>query len=167
MSPVKAVALDVDGVLTDGTFIWGPNGEEFKQFSFLDVMGISLAMKQGFKFALISGEDSPLVDRFAEKMGIVAVYKGCKDKATALRDFMESHELSANEVCFMGDDVNDLPAMELVGFAAAPSNATGGVREMAHFIAHKNGGAGAVRELLEHLMAARNLAIEAESLWAA
>lgn len=166
MSPVKAIALDVDGVLTDGTFIWGPDGEEFKRFCYLDVMGISLAIKQGFRFALISGEESPLVDRFAEKMGITAVYKGCKDKAAALRDFMQDQELVAAEVCFMGDDVNDLPAMELAGIAAAPYNATGVVREMAHFIAHKTGGNGAVRELLDHLMAAKNLAIEAESLWA-
>jgi 3-deoxy-D-manno-octulosonate 8-phosphate phosphatase (KDO 8-P phosphatase) len=72
---IKAVALDVDGVLTDGSFWWGPNGEEFKQFNFADVMGISLGRKAGLLFALISGEASPLVDRFAEKMGIVDVYK--------------------------------------------------------------------------------------------
>ena len=65
MEDIKAVALDVDGVLTDGTFIWGPNGEEYKQFSFSDVMGISLASKAGIIFALISGEDNSLIDRFA------------------------------------------------------------------------------------------------------
>jgi 3-deoxy-D-manno-octulosonate 8-phosphate phosphatase (KDO 8-P phosphatase) len=158
--------MDVDGVLTDGTFIWGPNGEEFKRFSFLDIMGISLAKKQGFIFALISGENSPLVDRFAEKMGIEDVYKGCKDKAAALRDFMSVYDLQPYEVCFMGDDVNDIPAMEIAGMAAAPVNATGAVREMAHFISNKHGGDGAVRELLEHLMGARSLALEAEALWA-
>ena len=80
--------------LTDGGFWWGPNGEEFKQFNFADVMGISLGRKAGLRFALISGEASPLVDRFAEKMGIVDVYKGCKDKAAALRAFAEKHDLS-------------------------------------------------------------------------
>jgi 3-deoxy-D-manno-octulosonate 8-phosphate phosphatase (KDO 8-P phosphatase) len=158
--------LDVDGVLTDASFIWGPNGEEFKRFSYLDVMGISLALRQGFEVALISGEDSPLVDRFARKMGITAVYKGCKDKASALLDFARSREIEPQSICFMGDDVNDLPAMELAGFAAAPHNAVGAVRERAHFITHKSGGNGAVRELIEHLMAAKSLAIEAESLWA-
>jgi len=166
VSQVRAIALDVDGVLTDGTFVWGPDGEEFKRFCYLDVMGISLAQRQGFRFALISGEDSPLVDRFAEKMGISAVYKGCKDKAGAVREFMRANDLDPCETCFMGDDVNDIPAMEAVGLAAAPHNAVGAVREMAHFITHKSGGNGAVRELVEHLMAAASLAIEAESLWA-
>ena len=83
--PIKAVALDVDGVFTDGSFVWGPDGEEFKRFSFRDVMGISLARKAGIRFALISGEETPFVDRFAQKMGIADVYPGCKDKAAALR----------------------------------------------------------------------------------
>ena len=69
MNQIKAVALDVDGVLTDGGFWWGPNGEEFKQFNFADVMGISLGRKAGLLFALISGEASPLVDRFAAEDG--------------------------------------------------------------------------------------------------
>ena len=83
VNEIKAVAMDVDGVLTDGSFWWGPGGAEFKQFHFADVMGISLGRKAGLVFALVSGEASPLVDRFAEKMGITDVYKGCKDKAGA------------------------------------------------------------------------------------
>lgn len=89
MEDIKAVALDVDGVLTDSTFIWGTNGEEYKKFSFTDVMGISRASKAGIIFALISGEDNVLVDRFAEKMKIAHVYKGIKDKASALTSFAE------------------------------------------------------------------------------
>ena len=85
MTGIKAIALDVDGVLTDGTFAFGLHGEELKSFSFRDVMGISLGKKAGLVFALISGEDSPLVDRYAGKMGIGDVYKGCKDKAAAIR----------------------------------------------------------------------------------
>ena len=114
---IKAIALDVDGVLTDGGFWWGPNGEEFKQFNFADVMGISLGRKAGLLFALISGEASPLVDRFAEKMGIVDIHKGCKDKAAALRAFAQKNNLELQSVCFMGDNVNDLSAMQLAGLA--------------------------------------------------
>ena len=84
MKKIKAVALDIDGVLTDGTFIWGLNGEEYKTFSFSDIMGISLGSKAGLIFALISGENNPLIDRFAQKMKIADVYKGSKDKAAAL-----------------------------------------------------------------------------------
>ena len=81
MGQIKAIALDVDGVLTDGTFWWGPDGQEWKRFSFRDVMGISRARRAGLVSALISGEDTPLVDRFARKMEIDHVFKGCNDKA--------------------------------------------------------------------------------------
>jgi 3-deoxy-D-manno-octulosonate 8-phosphate phosphatase (KDO 8-P phosphatase) len=99
-------------------------------------------------------------------MGIEHVYKGCKNKAEALIDFMSTCELQSHEVCFIGDDVNDIPAMEIAGFVAAPVNAMGAVKERAHFISNKRGGDGAVRELLEHLMGARALAMEAAALWA-
>jgi len=149
---IKAIALDVDGVLTDGTFLWGPNGEEFKRFSFLDVMGISLGERSGLIFGLISGEDSPLVDRFARKMGIADVYKGCKDKVAALKNFAEKHGLELSQVCFVGDDVNDVPAMRLSGLAAAPANAHGSARAAAGFVARCPGGLGAVREVIDHLL---------------
>jgi 3-deoxy-D-manno-octulosonate 8-phosphate phosphatase (KDO 8-P phosphatase) len=149
---IKAVAMDVDGVLTDGYFFWGPNGEEFKRFSFRDVMGISLARKSGLLFALISGEASPLVDRFAQKMGIVDVYKGCKDKATALKEFAAAHHLELAEICFIGDDVNDLPAFSIAGWAVAPGNAHPKARQAANYVAKADGGCGAVREFLDLFM---------------
>lgn len=149
MTRVKAVALDVDGVLTDGTFWWGPNGEELKRFSFLDVMGISRSMKAGIVFALISGEQNALLDRFAEKMGIADVYKGCKDKAEALKLFVQRHDLSLAEVCFMGDDINDLEALELAGVSAAPATAHQAVLKKVTFVSRHGGGNGAVRELLD------------------
>ena len=82
---IKAIALDVDGVLTDGGVWWGPDGAEWKRFSFADIMGVSLARKAGMMVTLISGEDSPLVDRFAAKMLLTDISKGCKDKAAALQ----------------------------------------------------------------------------------
>jgi 3-deoxy-D-manno-octulosonate 8-phosphate phosphatase (KDO 8-P phosphatase) len=150
---IKAVALDVDGVLTDGTFAWGPGGEEFKSFSFLDVMGVSLGRRAGLIFALISGEDSPLVDRFARKMGIADVHKGCKDKAAALAAFLHKHQLQPSEVCFVGDDVNDVSAMRLAGLAAAPATAHASALAAAGFVAQRPGGRGAVREVIDHLLA--------------
>jgi 3-deoxy-D-manno-octulosonate 8-phosphate phosphatase (KDO 8-P phosphatase) len=149
---IKAVAMDVDGVLTDGSFVWGPNGEEFKRFSFRDVMGISLARKAGFLFALISGEATSFVDRFAEKMGITDVHKGCKDKATALVEFAARHNLKPDEVCFIGDDVNDLPAFAVAGIAVAPGDAHPKAKEAANFVMQAGGGQGAVREFLDRLM---------------
>jgi len=149
---IKAIAMDVDGVLTDGTFYWGPEGQEWKRFSFYDIMGISLGSKAGLIFALISGEDNILIDRFADKMGIVDTYKGCKDKAAALRSFAEKNALPLTQVCFMGDDVNDLPALELAGFSAAPAGAHGDVKKKVTMMTERNGGQGAVRELIDYVI---------------
>jgi 3-deoxy-D-manno-octulosonate 8-phosphate phosphatase (KDO 8-P phosphatase) len=144
--------MDVDGVLTDGSFWWGPNGEEWKRFHFADIMGLSRARKAGFKLALISGEDSPLIDRLAAKMQISAVQKNCKDKASALRGLAEQFNLDLEEICFMGDDVNDLPALELAGLPAAPADAQPEIREKCLFVSMARGGNGAVRELIEKIL---------------
>jgi len=153
---IRAVAMDVDGVLTDGTFWWGTNNEEFKRFCFADVTGIPLAQQAGIKLALVSGESSQagmaLVQRFADKLKITDVYKGCHNKAAAVRDFANKHQLQLSEICYIGDDVNDLPAMGLVGLAAAPANAHSGAKAIAHYVISKNGGFGAVREVLDAII---------------
>ena len=148
---IKAVALDVDGVLTDGTFWWGADGSELKRFSFRDIMGVSRAMRRGVLFALISGEQNALVDRYAAKMQITNVFQGCRDKEAALRSFAETQKLSLANICFMGDDVNDLGAMKIAGFSAAPANAHDSVISAATYVTKCPAGYGAVRELLDYL----------------
>jgi 3-deoxy-D-manno-octulosonate 8-phosphate phosphatase (KDO 8-P phosphatase) len=149
---IRGLALDVDGVLTDGTFWWGPGGEEFKRFSFVDIMGVSRACKAGLIVALVSGEDSPLVDRYAQKFEIKDCFKDCKDKAAALREFSKRRGLPLEEICFMGDDVNDLGAMAIAGFSAAPASAHPAAREQANLVTERNGGLGAVRELVDLIL---------------
>jgi 3-deoxy-D-manno-octulosonate 8-phosphate phosphatase (KDO 8-P phosphatase) len=160
LTRIRAVAMDVDGVLTDGGLWWGANGEEFKRFCFADIMGVSLARRAGFGLALISGENSPLVDRYAEKMHIRHVAKGCRDKAAALTEFATASGLDLSEICFMGDDINDLPAMRLAGFSAAPANASRDVLEYVDFVARRPGGNGAVRDLMEALLDAQGLSVQ-------
>jgi len=157
LKEIRAIAFDVDGVLTDGGVWWGAAGEEWKRFSFLDIMGVSLARRAGLKLALISGEDSPLVERFAAKMHITHVFKGCRDKAAALREFSDSAQIALPAICFMGDDVNDLPAMKIAGFSAAPASAAREVRSFVGFHTQNPGGNGAVRELVEAILAAKGL----------
>lgn len=153
---IRAVAMDVDGVLTDGMYLWGSNGEELKRFCFADSTGISRAMKAGIRIALISGESSEagmaLVQRFAEKLKIADVYKGCHDKAAALRDFAQRNGLELQEVCFMGDDFIDAPAMAIAGLAAAPADAQALARKNAQLVTQRQGGQGAVRELLDLIL---------------
>lgn len=147
--------MDVDGVLTDGTFLWSASGEESKRFSFEDVMGLSRACRAGLKLGLISGEDSPLVDRFADKIGISNVAKRCKEKGDALREFSKSTGIPLERIAYIGDDVNDMPALAIAGLAVAPANAQPPVKAAAALVLARSGGRGAVRELVEMILAAR------------
>lgn len=149
MKTIRAFAFDFDGVLTDGTFWWSDEGQELKRLSFRDVMGVSLARKAGLVVGLISGEDSPHLDRYAAKLDIPFVVKGCKDKAAALREFTERFGVTLGEAGFMGDDTNDLAALDLAGFSAAPANAHPDVLQRAAFVSRFPGGHGAVREVLD------------------
>lgn len=156
LNQIKAVVMDVDGVLTDGTFYWDSNELELKRFSFWDRTGIPLAQNAGIIFALMSGESTPagiaIVERYARKVNISDIYTACRDKACAVRDFTEKHKISLSEICFMGDDVNDLPAMELVGLTAAPANAHPAVLKSVDIVTKRKGGKGAVRELLDMII---------------
>ena len=156
---IKAIAMDVDGVLTDGTFWWGTNNEELKRFCFADVTGLGLARQAGLKLALVSGESSPagmaLVRRYAEKLKIADVYPGCHDKAAAFRDFIAKHGIDSGDACFIGDDSIDMPAMDLAGFAVAPPNAQAQVRAKAAMVTKLGGGHGAVREVIDLILEAQ------------
>ncbi|SFS10180.1 3-deoxy-D-manno-octulosonate 8-phosphate phosphatase (KDO 8-P phosphatase) [Granulicella pectinivorans] len=161
---LQAIAFDVDGTLTDGTLTWNASdpASESKSFHFADIMGISLARRLGIQLALISGEPSPLVDRFADKLRIPHVIKGCRDKATALREWSEKTGAPLADTCFFGDDVNDLWAMEIAGLCACPADAAEEVVRYvsAHprgFVSQQLGGAGAVREFVDALLKVRNL----------
>ena len=153
---IIAVAMDVDGVLTDGNYWWGANGEEMKRFCFADSTGISVAMKAGLRIALISGDSTEsgmkLVQRFADKLGIIHVYKGCHDKAGAVRDFAAKNSLQLEEICFVGDDFIDVPAFEIVGLSVAPADAQPCARQKAKLITRLGGGQGAVREVIDSIL---------------
>ena len=155
-SKIKAVVMDVDGVLTDGSIYLSAEGPAYKSLSFRDVMGISLGRKAGLHFALISGEGGPLLDRIAEQLGVMDVYPDCKDKASTLQLFASLRGFSLSEICFIGDDVNDLPAMALAGHSACPSDAHRTVLEKADWVMKSGGGHGVARELLDLLSSKPN-----------
>ena len=159
---LEAVAFDVDGVLTDGTLTWSSNTtEEIKTFSFADIMALSLLRRLPIHRGLISGEDSPLAGRYAQKLHIPFLALGTRDKATALRNFTTQFNIPLPNTCFFGDDVNDIPAMELAGLCACPANAATEVRNFVAaangFLSTKPGGNGAVREFVDAILTARNL----------
>jgi 3-deoxy-D-manno-octulosonate 8-phosphate phosphatase (KDO 8-P phosphatase) len=143
--------MDVDGVLTDGTVWIDEGGNETKRISFADIMGVSIGRRAGLQFALVSGEAGGPLASIAAKLSVEDVYPGCKDKAAAVRDFAERHDLKLDEICFIGDDVNDVVAMEICGLSAAPSGAESAARSAATVVTRRAGGSGAVRELIDSL----------------
>jgi 3-deoxy-D-manno-octulosonate 8-phosphate phosphatase (KDO 8-P phosphatase) len=150
---IKAVAMDVDGVLTDGTVWLDEGGHELKRVCFADIMGVSLGRKAGLIFALISGESGPTLAKIADKFGITEVYPGCKDKGAALEDFARKHDLALGEICFIGDDVNDLSAFESCGISVAPADAQDIARSRAQLVTEHAAGTGAVREVMDRFCA--------------
>ncbi|MBX9928166.1 MAG: HAD family hydrolase [Gemmatimonadaceae bacterium] len=164
---IRAVALDVDGVLTDGTVWLGPADAQWKRVAFLDVMGVSRARRAGLRFALISGEDGAPLQAVASKFGITDVWGGCKDKSAALEDFAARHGLDVAAIAFVGDDINDVDALRRAGLGVAPANAHRTARDAARLTTRAAGGAGAVRELLDALVAAEWDAERVIATWSA
>jgi YrbI family 3-deoxy-D-manno-octulosonate 8-phosphate phosphatase len=152
---VRLLCVDVDGVLTDAGMYYGPDGEVMKKFNTRDGMGLARLREAGVAVAIISGEDSAIVHARAAKLKIDDVFCGASNKRIAIDELCTRHGLDLDEVAFIGDDLNDLPALECVGLACAVADAAEPVQAIAHFVTQRRGGDGAVRELCELLIAAR------------
>lgn len=152
---IRLVLTDVDGVLTDGGVFYGQDGEVMKRFNIRDGMGVERLREIGLEVGIVTGEKSESVVRRAEKLHIEMVHLFCKDKPAVLREIMEQHKYAPEEIAYIGDDVNDLEVMKLVGLAACPADAFSEVREIAHYVCRRPGGHGAFRELAELIIDAR------------
>lgn len=148
---IKLLALDVDGVMTDGTIHYTENGEEIKAFNAHDGLGIKYLRKAGVEVAVISGRQSKPLERRLADLGIRRRRFKCVDKTAALTDICDEMDISLEDCAFMGDDWIDLDVMRRVGYAMAPNSAVREVKDIAHWISEKNGGHGAVRDACEHL----------------
>jgi 3-deoxy-D-manno-octulosonate 8-phosphate phosphatase (KDO 8-P phosphatase) len=152
---LKVFATDVDGVLTDAGMYYGESGEELKKFNTRDGMGIKLLQAEGVIVAIITAEQTKIVARRAKKLGISEVFQGAKDKVAILTNLSEKLSIPFEQMAYMGDDVNDLGALQVVGYAAAPADCVDQVRQVVHYICQKKGGEGAVREVIDMILAAR------------
>ncbi len=153
---IKMLLMDVDGVLTDGTFV--PQGaDEMKRFHSRDGIGLSLARRAGLKLGLISGRKSSVVALRARELRMQFVRLGVDDKVAALEEALEQENLSLDEVAYIGDDLPDLPVLRRVGLAAAVSDAHYEVRSRVDYVTRTRGGFGAVRELIDQILSAKGL----------
>jgi 3-deoxy-D-manno-octulosonate 8-phosphate phosphatase (KDO 8-P phosphatase) len=152
---VRLLALDVDGVLTDGLIYYGNSGEELKTFNIKDGLGIKLLQKAGVRVAIITGRQSQIVTRRARELGIEDVIQGRDDKRQALLELCQHHGIGIEECAYMGDDLPDLGAITVAGLGMTVADASDAVRDAAQWRSRFNGGCGAVREACEFILSAR------------
>ncbi len=152
---VRVLVLDVDGVLTDGRLYYGPRGEALKVFHVRDGAGLKQLAAAGVSVAVISGRRSPMTRLRCRELGIRHVMQGVADKAAALRRLCARLRVDPAECACIGDDSPDVPMMRLAGLAFAVADAHAEARQAAHVITAQPGGRGAVREVCDHLLAAR------------
>jgi 3-deoxy-D-manno-octulosonate 8-phosphate phosphatase (KDO 8-P phosphatase) len=155
LKKIKTVVMDVDGVLTDGRIIMDSNGVETKNFDVQDGFGIVFLKKCGLKTAIISARESGVTALRAHDLKIDKTYVGVYPKLRAYESLLKEFNVRDEEVCFIGDDVADLQIMRRCGLAAAPANAVFEVKQIAHYVSAKKGGAGAVREIIELILKAQ------------
>ena len=160
---IKLLALDVDGVLTDGSLYYGNNGEELKTFNIKDGLGIKLAQRAGIKVAVITGRRSDLLLRRTNELGIDDVVQGREDKLTALQELAGKLDLDLQECAYMGDDLPDLSAIRAAGIGMTVADAVATVTRHADWQSRFPGGKGAVREACEYLLSARGALADAEA----
>ncbi len=152
---IKALVVDVDGVLTDGRIIHNDEGMQTKMFNSLDGFGIQLAKRAGLITGVISASNSPAIRHRAAQSGFDAVYIGSFEKLNGYRDFKKQYSLEDREICYIGDDLPDLPLLQKVGLPVAVSNAADAVKQQVAFHTQKNGGQGAMREAIDFIIFAQ------------
>ncbi len=152
---VKLLVLDIDGVLTDGRIIYGNYGDEIKNFDVNDGLGIFLIKKAGMKCVVLTAKGSRVVTKRAKELRVDRVYQNFHYKAKALKRICRRFKISEEEICFIGDDLIDIPVLKRVGLAVCPPNAMEEVKPFVHLITEKTGGRGAVREVCDFLLKAQ------------
>ncbi len=152
LKKIKMILMDVDGVLTDGKIIFTSDGTELKEFNIQDGMGITLARMAGLKTGIITGRESIMVQRRAEELKYDIISQGSFKKFARYEEIKKQFALSDDEVCYIGDDLPDIPVLKKVGFSVAVANARDELKKIAHFTTTLSGGEGAVREVIDLIL---------------
>jgi 3-deoxy-D-manno-octulosonate 8-phosphate phosphatase (KDO 8-P phosphatase) len=149
---IKALVMDVDGVLTDGRIIYDSDGREIKLFDVQDGFGIMVLQRLGYRTAIISARSAKPVDIRAQDLKIHKVYQDASPKSKAFDQMLRDFQMAEEQICFVGDDLPDLEVLARAGFAVAVKNATREAKDLADYVTTKRGGRGAVREVIELIL---------------
>lgn len=153
----KLIITDIDGVWTDGSMYYDQTGNEQKRFHTYDSAGVLFARLLKIPVAIITGEDTEIVNRRAKKLNVEYLFQGIKDKVAVVESICRELNISLQECAFIGDDINDVLLLQKVGLSASPQNAPDYVKSKAHYITQKKGGEGAFREFVEYILKKNNI----------
>lgn len=162
---IKLIVLDVDGCLTDGKLTYTSDGVETKSFNVKDGLGISSWIKMGNKAAIITGKNSSMVERRAGELGITHFYQGIRDKDTKIKELIAELGIKRHEVAAIGDDLNDYHMLCHAGRSFTPNDGMNDIKEIVDTVLTRNGGDGAVREMIDILLKENNQYEEFLGLW--
>lgn len=154
---ITAFVLDVDGVLTNGNLLLTESGEQLRQFNIKDGFALQLAVKKGFKIAVISGARSKGVEARMKGLGITDVFLGVDSKVEVYQKFLKDSAIQSEEVLFIGDDIPDLRLMQMAGLAACPADAVEEIKALADYISPRVGGDACVRDIVEKVLKIQGL----------
>jgi 3-deoxy-D-manno-octulosonate 8-phosphate phosphatase (KDO 8-P phosphatase) len=149
---IKLLLLDVDGVMTDGGIYLSNSGDEFKKFNTQDGYGIMKLQQAGIKVGIITGRVSKIVEKRAKELGITEVHQNFENKLKVYESIKQKLNLTDVNISYIGDDEFDLPVLERVGFSATPADAMPFVKKRVQYVCRRNGGNGAVREIIDLIM---------------
>lgn len=152
MSLPKLILTDIDGVWTDGGMYYDQTGNEWKKFNTYDSAGVLLAHKFQIPVGIITGEETQIVQRRADKLKIDFLYQGIKNKLEIVNLLAEKLEITTKEIAYIGDDINDIEVLQNVGFAGVPASASEYIKKLSTLKLSKNGGDGVFREFVENLL---------------
>jgi len=155
LTKIKSIVFDVDGVLSPDSVPLRATGEPMRIINTKDGYAMQLAVKQGIVLGIISGGESVAVRKRFEGLGFQHIYMKSRSKMNDFQDFLNKTGLSAEEVCFVGDDIPDYEVMQKAGLAACPADAASEITAIAGYISHKNGGMGVARDIIERLLKAQ------------
>ena len=152
LNDITTFIFDVDGVLTDGTVTVTTSGEMLRKMNIKDGYAIKTAVDNGFNICVISGGSNEGVRLRLEGLGVKDIYLGISDKVTTLTDYFKSRNLTKDQALYMGDDIPDLKVMQMVALPCCPQDAVQEIKAISNYVSHKNGGKGAVRDIIEQVM---------------
>ncbi|MQP52031.1 MULTISPECIES: HAD family hydrolase [unclassified Flavobacterium] len=148
----KLVLTDIDGVWTDGGMYYDQTGNEWKKFNTSDSAGVLFCNSANIPVGIITGEDTEIVKRRADKLNITILYQGIQDKLSVAKSICEQLQITLDDVAYIGDDIGDLSLLDVAGISAAPNNASDYIKKRVDFVTSKNGGEGAFREFVETIL---------------